>query len=71
MAFDYKKMLKKEINLSEKDVVIRRNTGIACVVLSILPGSVPLLLLGVFLIASSVMRWCPVYSGLHKNTAAS
>ena len=68
MAFDYKRMLKKETNLSERDVVIRRNVGIGCVVLSIIPGSILLLLLGIVLIASASMRWCPVYSALHKNS---
>lgn len=71
MAFDYKNMFNREINLGEKDVVMRRHIGIACVVLSVLPGSVPMLLLGVILIGSALLRWCPVYSGLHKNTAAS
>ncbi|HFD11084.1 MAG TPA: DUF2892 domain-containing protein [Crenotrichaceae bacterium] len=71
MAFDYKKMLKKELNLGEKDILIRRSIGIACVVLSVLPGSVPMLLIGIVLIGSATIRWCPVYSGLHKNTHVS
>jgi hypothetical protein len=71
MDFDFKRMLKKELNLGEKDILIRKNIGIACVVLSVFPGSVPMLLLGIILIASATLCWCPVYSGLHKNTCNS
>ena len=71
MAFDFKKMLKKEFNLGEKDVVLRRNIGIASVVLSVLPGSVPMLLLGVYLIGTASIGWCPLYSGIRKNTNTS
>ncbi|MEE9425255.1 MAG: DUF2892 domain-containing protein [Methylococcales bacterium] len=71
MDFDFKRMLKKELNLGEKDVLIRKNIGIASVVLSVLPGSVLMLLLGIVLIGSATLRWCPVYSGLNKNTCAA
>ncbi len=71
MDFDFKRMLKKELNLGEKDVLIRKNIGIASVVLSVLPGSVPMLLLGIVLIGSAALRWCPVYSGLNKNTCTA
>ena len=71
MDFDFKRMLKKEHNLGAKDILIRKNVGIACAVLSLLPGSVPMLLLGILLIGSATLSWCPVYSGLHKNTCNS
>ncbi len=68
MAFDFKMMLKRELNLGEGDIKIRRNIGIASVVLSVIPGSVPMLLIGSYLITSAMLRWCPVYSGIGKNT---
>ncbi len=71
MDFDFKRMLKKELNLGEKDILIRKNIGIASAVLSVIPGSVPMLLMGIVLIGSATLRWCPVYSGLNKNTCAS
>jgi len=71
MSFDFKSMLKKEFNLGEKDITIRRNIGIVSVMLSVLPGSVPMLIIGIFLLGSAAVGWCPVYSGLHKNTSIS
>ncbi len=71
MDFDFKRMLKKELNLGEKDILIRKNIGIAAAVLSVIPGSIPMLLLGIILIASATLSWCPVYSGLHKSTCNS
>jgi hypothetical protein len=71
MNFDFKQMLKKELNLGDKDIQIRKNIGIACVVISLIPGSVLMLLLGIALISSATLRWCPVYSGLQKSTCST
>jgi hypothetical protein len=64
-------MLKKELNLGDKDIKLRKNIGIASVVISLIPGSVVMLVVGVLLIGSASLRWRPIYSGLQKNTCAS
>jgi hypothetical protein len=68
MAFDYKKMLKRELNVGLKDRKLRFIGGSAALLLSVFMGNIPLLLIGGGLVASAFMRWCPVYSGLSKTT---
>ncbi|MDD2768161.1 MAG: DUF2892 domain-containing protein [Methylococcus sp.] len=68
MAFDYKKMLKREFNVGLKDRRFRFIGGSAALLLSVFMGNIPLLLIGGGLLATGFMRWCPVYSGLSKTT---
>ncbi|MCH9696940.1 MAG: DUF2892 domain-containing protein [Gammaproteobacteria bacterium] len=68
MAFAIKNMLKKELNLGEKDIYLRRTIGIGLSIFSVVPGSVPMLIIGVYLISSATSGWCPVYSTINKNT---
>jgi uncharacterized membrane protein YidH (DUF202 family) len=68
MAFDYKKMLKRELNVGLKDRQYRMIGGAAALLLSVFMGNIFLLLIGIVLVATAFMRWCPVYSGLSKST---
>jgi hypothetical protein len=68
MNFDFKRMLKFEHNVGEKEKKYRIYGGCASIVLSLYFGDVLLLLAGVILIATGYSGWCPVYSGLNKNT---
>ncbi|MBS1213475.1 MAG: hypothetical protein H6R26_2092 [Proteobacteria bacterium] len=68
MNFDFKRMLKKELNVGLKDQKIRYGAGAALILLSVVMGNVPLLLLGAVLVATGFMRWCPAYSGMNKST---
>ncbi|WP_333875601.1 YgaP family membrane protein [Methylobacter sp.] len=70
MTFDFKRMLKFEHNVGEKEKKYRLYGGAALLVISLfIPGGeVLLLLVGLVLVATGYSGWCPVYSGLNKNT---
>ncbi len=68
MNFDYKRMLKFEHNVGEKEKKYRLYAGAALFVVSIFTASIILLLVGLVLIATGYSGFCPVYGGLNKNT---
>ncbi len=68
MAFDYKRMLQRELNVGLKDQKIRYVAGCGAILLSVFLGNIPLLLLGSGLVITARLRWCPVYSGMTKST---
>ena len=70
MNFDFKRMLKFEHNVGEKEKKYRLYAGAALLVISLFVpgGEVLLLLVGLVLVATGYSGWCPVYSGLNKNT---
>jgi len=68
MSFDYKRMLKFEHNVGEKEKKYRLYAGVAAFLLSVFTAEIFLLVIGIILIATGYSGWCPVYSGLDKNT---
>jgi hypothetical protein len=68
MNFDFKRMLKFEHNVGEKEKKYRIYGGAALFVLSVVTASIFLLVVGCALIASGFFGFCPVYGGLGKNT---
>jgi len=70
MNFDFKRMLKFEHNVGEKEKKYRLYAGSALLVISLFVpgGEVFLLLAGLVLVATGYSGWCPIYSGLNKNT---
>jgi hypothetical protein len=68
MSFDYKKLLKPELNVGLQDRKIRYGVGAAVLLLSVFLASIPLAIIGGMLVASAHFRWCPVYSALNKST---
>lgn len=68
MSFDFKKMLNKEVNVGLKEQKIRYGAGAALILLSVVMGNILILLVGVVLVATGFMRWCPAYSGMGKST---
>ena len=68
MSFDFKRMLKFEINVGTKEKQVRLYAGAASLFISLFLASVPLLLIGLVLVATGYSAWCPVYSGLEKST---
>ncbi len=70
MNFDFKRMLKFEHNVGEKEKKYRLYAGSAMLVMSLFVpgGEVLLLLAGLVLVATGYSGWCPIYSGLNKNT---
>lgn len=68
MAFDYKRMTQRELNVGLKDQRLRYAAGCAAILISVFLGNIPLLLLGSGLVVTARLRWCPVYSGMTRNT---
>lgn len=68
MNFDFKRMLKFEHNVGEKEKKYRLYGGTALIVVSLFLGDILSLLVGLVLVATGYSGWCPVYSGLNKNT---
>jgi hypothetical protein len=71
MSFDYKRMMKFEHNVGEKEKKYRLYAGAALLVISIFTAEIILLLVGLVLVATGYSGWCPVYSGLGKNTCVA
>jgi hypothetical protein len=68
MSFDFKRMLKREHNVSCQEKKYRLYAGSAALVISIFTASIALLVIGLVLVATGYTGWCPVYSGMNKNT---
>ncbi|MDT4330956.1 YgaP family membrane protein [Methylomonas sp. MED-D] len=68
MSFDYKRLIKFEHNIGDKDKKVRMVSGIVLVFVSLFTASILMLLVGGVLIATSYFGWCPAYSGFDKNT---
>jgi Protein of unknown function (DUF2892) len=68
MNFDYKRMLKFEHNVGEKEKKYRLYAGAVIFIVSIFTASILLLLVGLILMATGYSGFCPVYGGLNKNT---
>ena len=71
MSFDYKRMMKFERNVGEKEKKYRLYAGAALLVISLFTAEIILLLAGLVLVATGYTGWCPAYSGLGKNTCTA
>jgi hypothetical protein len=71
MSFDVTRMLKFEHNLSEKEKKYRMIGGAALIVISVVPASIPMILVGMIAVATGYSGWCPVCSGINRNTCDS
>jgi len=68
MKFDIKKAMKFEKNVGKKDQQIPYGAGAVSLVIAMIYGSSLFLLLGIVLVGSAYLTWCPAMSGLGKNT---
>lgn len=68
MSFDYKRLLKFEHNIGAQEKKYRLIAGAVLAFVSIFMASIPLLIIGMALIATGYSGWCPAYSGINKNT---
>ncbi len=68
MEFDLKRMFRYERNVGNQDRKIRYGAGILSILVSIFLGSIPLLLLGIALLASGYTRFCPAYAAMGRST---
>ncbi len=68
MSFDFKRMLKFEHNVGEKEKKYRLYAGAGLLVVSIFTAQIALLLIGLALVATGFTGFCPAYAGMNKNT---
>jgi hypothetical protein len=68
MSFDYKRLVKFEINVGDKDSNMRLIAGSILLGISVFTAKIILLLAGVALIATGYSRFCPAYAAMDKNT---
>jgi hypothetical protein len=71
MSFDFKRMMKFEHNVGEKEKKYRLYGGSALIAISIFTASIALLLIGLVLVATGFSGFCPAYAGLNKNTCCT
>jgi hypothetical protein len=68
MSFDFKRALQREFNVGAKEQRLRYGVGVGMLLISVFLANVPLLLIGVVLVATAKLQWCPVYSGMSKSS---
>lgn len=68
MSFDYKRLIKFEHNVGAKDKKIRMIAGVVLLAASLFTANILLLVVGLLLVTTSYIGWCPAYSGFDKNT---
>jgi hypothetical protein len=71
MNFDYKRMIKFEHNVGDKEKKYRLFGGAALIVISIFTASIPLLLIGLILVATGFSGFCPINAGFNRNTCCT
>ncbi len=71
MNFDYKRLVKFEHNVSEQEKKIRMGVGAALILISLFLAKILLLLVGLILVTTGYIGWCPAYSGFDRNTCAA
>lgn len=71
MSFDFKRMMKFEHNVGSKEKKYRLYGGAALLLVSIFTAQIVLLLAGLIMVATGYSGWCPVYSGIGKNTCSA
>jgi len=70
MSFDIKRMVKFSHNVGTKDQKIRYITGCACIFISVFKAWILLLLIGIILVGTAYMTWCPILSGLGRDSCS-
>jgi hypothetical protein len=68
MSFDYQRALKREFNVGSKEQKLRYIVGIALLLISVFLANIALLLMGLILVVTAKLQWCPLYSGLQKSS---
>ena len=68
MSFDFNRAMKREFNVGSKEQKTRYGVGLALLLVSVFLAKILMLLIGIMLVATAKMQWCPVYSGLNKSS---
>ncbi len=71
MSFDYKRVFKFEHNVGDKEKNMRLVAGSALLLISLFTAKIILLLVGLILVATGYIGWCPAYSGFGRNTCVA
>lgn len=71
MNFDYKRLVKFEYNVGHKEKTIRMGIGAGLILISLFLANIFLLLIGLVLVITGYIGWCPAYSGFDKNTCTA
>jgi len=71
MSFDFKRMIKFEHNVGEKEKKYRMYAGAALIAISIFTASIALLLIGLVLVATGFFGFCPINGGFNRNTCCT
>jgi cadmium resistance protein CadD (predicted permease) len=71
MSFDFKRMIKFEHNVGEKEKKYRIYAGAVLIAISIFTASIALLLIGLVLVATGFFGFCPINGGLNRNTCCT
>ncbi|MCK4493305.1 MAG: DUF2892 domain-containing protein [Methylococcales bacterium] len=66
MKFDYKRLIKFEHNVNDKEKQLRLIAGAISILISLFLANILLLLIGLLLVASGYIGWCPAYSGFNR-----
>ncbi|GDX84990.1 hypothetical protein LBMAG43_10320 [Methylococcaceae bacterium] len=67
MGFDYKRLIKFELNINEQQKKYRTYAGIVALASSIFLADISLLLIGLVLVAEGYFGWCPLCSALDNK----
>ena len=68
MSFDFNRALKREFNVGSKEQKTLYGVGLVLLLVSTFLANIPMLLIGIMLVVTAKMQWCPVYSGLNKSS---
>jgi Inner membrane protein YgaP-like, transmembrane domain len=71
MNFDFKRMIKFEHNVGDKEKKYRIYGGAALIAISIFTASIALLLIGMVLVATGFFGFCPINAGFNRNTCCT
>lgn len=71
MNFDYKRLIKLEVNVGEKEKKMRLIAGSVLLFVSLFTARIVLLIVGVMLVASGYTKMCPLNSAFHRNSCKS
>jgi hypothetical protein len=71
MNFDYKRLVKFEHNVNDKEKKLRLIAGSIAILISLFLANILLLLIGLMLVTTSYVGWCPAYSAIGKPVCSS
>ena len=65
MSFDFNRALKREFNVGSKEQKTRYGVGLVLLLVSTFLANIPMLLIGIMLVVTAKMQWCPSWGQAH------